>query len=185
LDRLHFGARARRRARIRRLLFKASLLSIAAILVGVPGADVSFRYLDSLTGRGDGDFATEGSSTLRTRRATPAPGEASVDLSEADTEILEPPTIVATPSVEAIVDGIYDAAEEFGVDAAYLLSIAVCESHLNPAAYNPAGYFGLFQFDRRTWAAYGSGSIYDPIAQARAAAELLAAGHESRWPNCT
>jgi hypothetical protein len=184
LDRLHFGARARRRARLRRLLFKASLLSIAAILVGVPGADISFRFVESLYGT-DRDFvAAEGSSSLRTRRATPDPTEVGVDVGEADTEILEPPAVVATPSFDAIVEAILTAAAEFGVDGSYLLSIAECESHLDPAAHNPVGYYGLFQFDRATWAAHGYGSIYDPVAQARTAAELLAAGHHSRWPNC-
>ncbi len=79
---------------------------------------------------------------------------------------------------------IYTAADEFGIDGGYLLSVAECESSLNPGAVSPAGYHGLFQFDEQTWAAYGYGSIYDPVAQARTAAELLAAGEASRWPNC-
>lgn len=186
MDRLHFGARARRRARLRRLLFKASLLSIAAILVGVPGADISFRFVESLSGRSDKDFvAAEGSSSLRTRRATPDPNNVGVDVREADTEILEPPAVVATPSFDAVVEAILSAAAEFGIDGNYLLAVAECESHLDPTAQNPVGYYGLFQFDRETWAAHGYGSIYDPVAQARTAAELLAAGHHSRWPNCT
>lgn len=80
---------------------------------------------------------------------------------------------------------IYEAASEFGVAGDYLLSVAQCESGLDPSAYNQAGYHGLFQFDFQTWGAYGYGSIYDPVAQARTAAELLAAGHASRWPNCS
>jgi hypothetical protein len=186
LDRLHFGARARRRARIRRLLFRASLLSLVALLVGVPGADMSFRFVGNLSNPDNKDLiATEGSSGLRTRLATPTPGDAVVDVAKADTKILLPPLPAATPSSEAIVAVILAAAVEFGLDGGYLLSIAECESHLNPTAYNPAGYYGLFQFDRDTWAAHGYGSIYDPEAQARTAAELLAAGHHSRWPNCT
>jgi len=51
-------------------------------------------------------------------------------------------------------------------------------------AYNAAGYHGLFQFDEQTWAAYGYGDIYDPTAQSRTAARLIAAGESSRWPNC-
>jgi hypothetical protein len=49
---------------------------------------------------------------------------------------------------------------------------------------NPAGYYGLFQFSTGTWAGNGYGSIYDPVAQARTAARMIAAGGASRWPNC-
>jgi soluble lytic murein transglycosylase-like protein len=76
------------------------------------------------------------------------------------------------------------AASEFGIDAAYLLAVARCESDLDPNATSPAGYHGLFQFDLETWSAYGYGPIYDPVAQARTAARLLAAGEAERWPNC-
>lgn len=84
----------------------------------------------------------------------------------------------------SVSDIILAAGAEFGVDGSYLLSVASCESDLDPDAVNGAGYHGLFQFDEQTWAAYGYGSIYDPVAQARTAARLLAAGHSSRWPNC-
>ena len=76
------------------------------------------------------------------------------------------------------------AAARHGLSGDYLISVASCESGLNPRAVNSAGYYGLFQFDQTTWAAYGSGSIYDPAAQAEAAASLIAAGQASRWPNC-
>ena len=65
-----------------------------------------------------------------------------------------------------------------------MVSIAECESGLDPTAYNSAGYHGLFQYDDTTWGAYGYGSIWDPVAQARTTAELLADGQSSRWPNC-
>jgi soluble lytic murein transglycosylase-like protein len=80
---------------------------------------------------------------------------------------------------------IYSAAAEAGLSGGYLLAVANCESGLDPRAYNAAGYYGLFQFDQQTWMSYGYGSIYDPVAQARTAARLLAAGQASRWPNCT
>jgi len=85
----------------------------------------------------------------------------------------------------SITEIIYAAADEYGVDRAWLLSIASCESGLNPNAHNPAGYYGLFQFDEATWAENGYGSIYDPVAQARTAARLIAAGQASRWPSCS
>jgi soluble lytic murein transglycosylase-like protein len=84
----------------------------------------------------------------------------------------------------SIQDIIYAAAGEFGIEGGYLYSVAACESGLNPNASSPYGYYGLFQFDQQTWASYGYGSIYDPVAQARTAARLLAAGQASRWPNC-
>lgn len=84
----------------------------------------------------------------------------------------------------SITEIISAAASEFGIDPGYLISIAECESGLDPSAYNAAGYHGLFQYDDTTWGAYGYGSIWDPVAQARTTAELLAAGQSSRWPNC-
>lgn len=104
---------------------------------------------------------------------TPTPTEA----------VVESPA-PAAPSGGSVTDIIYAAAAEFGLSGDYLLSVASCESGLNPQAQSPAGYHGLFQFDQQTWVAYGYGSIYDPVAQARTAARLLAAGQASRWPNC-
>jgi hypothetical protein len=80
---------------------------------------------------------------------------------------------------------IYAAATEFGLNRRYLVSVAYCESDLDPLAVNPAGYYGLFQFDQPTWAAFGYGSIWNPIAQSRTAARMLAAGMYERWPNCS
>jgi soluble lytic murein transglycosylase-like protein len=76
------------------------------------------------------------------------------------------------------------AAAEYGLDADYLTSVAWCESSLDPGAVSPAGYYGLFQFDQSTWAAYGYGSIYDPVAQSRTAARMIAGGLSEKWPNC-
>jgi len=96
----------------------------------------------------------------------------------------EQPEPAYVPPAGSVSELIYAAAAEFGLDGAYLVSVAECESGLNVQAYNPAGYHGLFQFDQTTWSAYGYGSIYDPVAQARTAARLIAAGQSSRWPNC-
>jgi soluble lytic murein transglycosylase-like protein len=66
-----------------------------------------------------------------------------------------------------------------------LLSIAQCESGLNPSAVNPAGYHGLFQFATSTWASQGyGGDIYDPVAQSRTAARMISEGGQSAWANC-
>lgn len=94
------------------------------------------------------------------------------------------PTPAPTPTNGDIQQIIVSAAVEFGVDPSYMLSIAECESTFNPNAYHPAGYHGLFQFDHTTWAEFGYGSIYDPVAQARTTARLLAMGESDRWPIC-
>lgn len=84
----------------------------------------------------------------------------------------------------SITEIIHQAAAEYGISGDWMVSIAVCESGLDPRAYNSAGYHGLFQYDEATWTGYGYGSIWDPVAQARTTAKLLAMGQSSRWPNC-
>jgi soluble lytic murein transglycosylase-like protein len=91
---------------------------------------------------------------------------------------------LAAQEPQTVSEIIAAAGAEYGVDADYLMSVAWCESDLDPGAVSPAGYYGLFQFDQQTWAAYGYGSIYDPVAQSRTAARMLAAGMSDRWPNC-
>ncbi len=102
-------------------------------------------------------------------------------LPEPEPEVAAPAPVAPAGSITEIL---YAAAAEFGLDGAYLVSVASCESGLNPNAVNPAGYHGLFQFSESTWAAYGYGSIYDPTAQARTAARMLASGGAGHWPNC-
>ena len=87
----------------------------------------------------------------------------------------------ASRSIETIITA---AAERYGLDGDYLVSVAECESGLDPNAYNSAGYHGLFQYDESTWDAYGEGSIWDPAAQAETTAMLIADGQSRRWPNC-
>lgn len=172
----------------------SALLTTGALLVGVPASTGPLQALgiiegdDSGTGRpaaGGVEASESHASVVRFRREVferrepptrPAPIEGSVE--EPDEE-----TAPAAPagSIEEIISS---AAIEFGLDPAYLLSVANCESRLVVSAYNAAGYHGLFQFDEQTWAAYGYGDIYDPTAQSRTAARLIAAGEASRWPNC-
>jgi soluble lytic murein transglycosylase-like protein len=148
---------------------------------------MAVRFLGSLTGTPGASVASVGgietsesaASALRFKRrvfeARPTPSPSP-----------EPERGPEAPGYDGTVtDIIYAAAAEFGLEGGYLVAVASCESGLDPGAVNPAGYHGLFQFDEQTWAAYGYGSIYDPVAQARTAAELLAAGQSSRWPNCS
>jgi hypothetical protein len=190
MERLRFGRRARRRARLKRMAFGAWILALAGMAIGLPSPTVGFNLLSSLVGGSDGAGVSAGAiettqsaeSLMRFRRevfkARPAPKpESQVGEIAEETE--------AAPSYGGtITDIIYAAGAEYGIDGAYMVSIATCESGLDPGAVNAAGYHGLFQFDYTTWSAYGYGSIYDPVAQARTTAELLAAGQSSRWPNC-
>jgi len=166
-------------------------LGLTAFLLGVPGASAGLDFLAERfgPGRGEGPPAhtvtamDSAASAMEFRREVfdarpkPTPSPSATTIPVADS------TPAAAPA-GSVSEVIYAAAAEFGLDGGYLLSVATCESGLNPGAYNAAGYHGLFQFDQTTWAAYGYGSIYDPTAQARTAARLLAAGHASRWPNC-
>jgi soluble lytic murein transglycosylase-like protein len=196
MENLYFGAkarrRARRRARLRRVAVPAWILTVVAVSLGVPGFGTGYELLSDRS-----------KALIRTASAVPDP--AAVETSDSQLSSLrfrrkvfatrpEPqtpaPTATATEpappvapegSIEAII---YAAAAEFGIEPGYLLAIAQCESDLDPYAQNAVGYYGLFQYDYSTWSAYGYGSIYDPTAQARTTAELLAAGQTSRWPNC-
>jgi soluble lytic murein transglycosylase-like protein len=186
MERLNFGARARRRARLRRATRWASAVSVAAMVLGVPGSTLSADVLGRLgldRAQLEGVETTESAAGLMKFRGatfqirpleTPSPSPSP------EPEAVKAPAAPAG-SIAAIV---YAAAAEYGLSGDYLLSVASCESGLNPSAVNPAGYHGLFQFGSGTWATEGYGSIYDPVAQARTAARMLAAGQASRWPHC-
>lgn len=152
------------------------------MVLGVPGATAGVDLVDKLIGT---DPAARGIETtesaagmlrFKTRLFESAPRREDPEPSPSPS-----PSQSEVPSVSEIVSS---AAAEFGVSYDYLMSIAQCESNYYIYAYNPAGYHGLFQFDFPTWSAYGYGSIYDPEAQARTAARLIAAGQTERWPNC-
>lgn len=111
----------------------------------------------------------------------PPPPEPEPEVAEVAAPAPPPPPAPAG-SVVAII---HAAAARHGVSGDWMVSIAQCESGLNPRAVNPAGYYGLFQFSRSTWAAYGSGDIFDAAAQSEATAKMLANGGAGHWPNCS
>ena len=181
MERLAFGIRAQRRARRQRLKRRVAFLSLAATLLGVPGATFGINLIERALGPElvrpvGGAETTEAVAPMlrfRSRAFETRPPEDEPVQSTAQ----QPEPVSSYELITA-------AALEFGLDPDYLVSVAQCESNLNPYAYSPAGYHGLFQFDQTTWADYGYGDIYDPAAQARTAARLIAAGQTSRWPNC-
>jgi hypothetical protein len=87
-------------------------------------------------------------------------------------------------SGSSIVQIIRDAARRFGQPEEDLLRVARCESNLDPRAVNQAGpYFGLFQFLRSTWAStpFAGEDIFDPVANASAAAWMWQQGRRNEW----
>ena len=66
-------------------------------------------------------------------------------------------------------------------------ALARCESGGNPRAYNPAGYYGLYQFTRSTWRSVGgSGSPARASSreQTARAQTLFRRSGSSPWPLC-
>ena len=66
----------------------------------------------------------------------------------------------------------------------YAISIAACESGLDPGAYNPySGAVGLFQFMPSTAASlgYSSQEMYDPWTASTAAAQLQDVAGWGQW----
>ena len=182
MDRLYFGERARRRQRRARIKKAAVVLWLVALGAGVPGATAILEWTETALGARPKTPVIMGApEPVHAGSVHAKELKADLHTDERKQSASPSPDPIATTSTTGII---YAAATEFGLDPAYLLSVATCESGLNPTAFNPAGYHGLFQFDQTTWAAYGYGSIYDPVAQSRTAARLIAAGQQSRWPNC-
>ncbi len=197
MDTLHFSTRLRRKRRRQRMLLVVCLSTMLAAAGGIPGTNLGFDALRKLTGSnanvkvsGGIETSESAASALKFRRQvfaerpdpTPSPTPTPTPVAEPTPEVAEvaPPAPPAAPagSISGIIQA---AAAEYGVDPSWLLSIASCESGLNPNAYNPAGYYGLFQFAEPTWAANGYGSIWDPVAQSRTAARMIAGGQASAW----
>jgi soluble lytic murein transglycosylase-like protein len=86
-------------------------------------------------------------------------------------------------SERQIVRIIYQAADRYDQSRSDMLRVARCESNLDPYAVNPSGSYGLFQFIRSTWKStpFGSEDIFDPQANANAAAWMWKQGRKSEW----
>jgi uncharacterized protein YraI len=92
-------------------------------------------------------------------------------------------TAAPAPAGTDVVSIIYAAAAAYGQSGDDMLRVATCESGLNPYAYNPAGWYGLFQFVPSTFAStpYAGFDIYDPVANANAAAWMWSVGRRGEW----
>lgn len=108
------------------------------------------------------------------------------------------PSPTPNPSLETSInppDNLHQifmtAAESFQLDPSLLVSIADCESGLNPTATNHI-YAGLFQFSPNTWESTRThmgenpdqGLRFDPAEAIKTAAFKIANGGISAWKNC-
>ncbi len=85
---------------------------------------------------------------------------------------------------EWITSTIYEAAARYGVSGAWLLNTAICESQLDPWAYNEiTGDTGLFQFKPATWVEWGAdpSAIWDVWSQADMASWAFSVGLHTHW----
>jgi hypothetical protein len=86
-------------------------------------------------------------------------------------------------SDQQIIDIIHQAAAKYGQSPQAMVRVARCESGLNPYAIGAGQYYGLFQFVPDTFARtpYGDYDIFDPWANAHAAAWMWEQGQKSAW----
>lgn len=99
-------------------------------------------------------------------------------------EEVAPVADVAVPSRGGdITQIITDAALRYGQDPTDMLRVATCESGLDPGVVGAGLYHGLFQFVPSTFAGtpFGDQNIYDPYANANAAAWMWSQGRRGEW----
>ncbi len=116
----------------------------------------------------DAAAAAAAAATAAAHRAAPAAVPASAPVPSGD--------------IQTIIRNAFAPYGQTAVD--WGLRVARCESGYNPRAYNPAGpYYGLFQFLMSTFKStpYGGGDIYDPVANANAAAWKYGHGGAGAW----
>jgi hypothetical protein len=127
---------------------------------------------------------------------TPRPGSGvaytTVDMSlRAGPSAHEEPITVVPAGSRVVLTGVMEGGfqrvtykEEIGwIADEYLETPADRESNLDPYAVNPSGSYGLFQFIRSTWKStpFGNKDIFDPEANANAAAWMWSEGRKSEW----
>jgi uncharacterized protein YraI len=136
-------------------------------------------------------------ATEETPQETPAPEaeaapavEETAPVEEATPAEESAPAEETAPAAEAAPAGggdvtqiITDAALRYGQDPEDMLRVATCESGLDPNSVGSGMYHGLFQFVPSTFAGtpYGDQNIYDPYANANAAAWMWSQGRRGEW----
>jgi uncharacterized protein YraI len=87
-------------------------------------------------------------------------------------------------SRDELVAVITDAANAYGQPVEDMIRVAACESVWDPYAVNSSsGASGLFQFMPGTWLTtpYADQDIFDPVANANAAAWMWSVGRRNEW----
>jgi uncharacterized protein YraI len=147
---------------------------------------------DGTTGWASVDFLGAGNDATETPTEPPTE-EATEVATEEPTEVAtEEPTEAEAPSVDGsdgytedeIIQVIYAAADRYGQPREDMLRVARCESVLDPSAVNASsGASGLFQFLPSTWATtpYADQDVFDPVANANAAAWMWSEGRRGEW----
>ena len=111
--------------------------------------------------------------------------EAASEPEAADTQAAaQPSSSRGASSEEEIIRIIHEAADSYGQNREDMVRVARCESGLDPNAVGGGGaYHGLFQFVPSTFAGtpYGDQNIYDPWANANAAAWMWSEGRRNEW----
>jgi hypothetical protein len=117
--------------------------------------------------------------------------------------LLGQPQQQATSEQVQMTDYIQKWSQLYNVSTGWMVDVAECESSLNPAAYNPSGATGLFQFKPTTYyywrnilnwdTTYAPGlasqrqwdpewrDVNDPEAQTHVAAYMFYRGHSYEW----
>ncbi len=148
-------------------------------ITGDPRAGDGRTWVEiSARGYGQGWVAAEFLDAGETPRAAAAPAAAPTP---APTPA---PVAESASSGNSIVDIITAAANRYGQSPSAMLAVARCESNLNPNAINrSSNASGLFQFLPGTWKTtpYASSSIFDPYANANAAAWMWSVGRRGEW----
>lgn len=146
---------------------------------------------DGLTGWASADFLQVGGDepVVPEETETPAPEPTEPPIEEPAAPPAEEPS---DPPVdgsdgyteEEIIQIIYAAADKYGQPREDMLRVARCESNLNPNAVNASSNAsGLFQFLPSTWETtpYADQDIFDPVANAEAAAWMWDNGRRNEW----
>lgn len=83
--------------------------------------------------------------------------------------------VVVTPEPEPVVAGGAPLCDSACIE---------CESSWNPMAHNPAGYWGLYQYDYSSWVSDGGDPNTYGSAGAAEQHAVAANAPFDRWPNC-
>lgn len=149
------------------------------------GPGTTYTVLDVMPGGAEVAFTGEVENGFAGVRYDGTAGWASLDyLSDSPPSDEPDPGADGVYTYDELIGIIYAAAAAYGQNGDAMLAVARCESVMDPGAYNgSSGASGLFQFLPGTWATtpYAAASIFDPVANANAAAWMWSVGRRGEW----